>query len=134
MLKTIVVPGFVALIMALTLVAQSEADYSGWMKDVAATKGKVTKGIAAKQNADVATDADHLATVFKQVGAFWSSRNANDAVTLAKTAETAATDLSAAAKAGDDAKMQSSLQAINGTCSACHMAHRDGTPGNFKIK
>ena len=118
--------------MALTLVAQSEADYSGWMKDVAATKGKITKGIAAKQ--DVAADAEHLAGVFKQVGAFWSSRNASDAVTLSKTAETAATDLAAAAKAGDDAKVQTSLQAINGTCSTCHMAHREGTPGNFKIK
>jgi hypothetical protein len=134
MMKTIVLPGFLALMLALTLVAQSEADYAGWMKDVAATKGKVTKGIAAKQNADVEKDAAHLASVFKQVGAFWTSRNASDAVTLAKTAETGATDLAAAAKAGDDAKMTSSLQAINGTCSACHMAHREGTPGSFKIK
>jgi hypothetical protein len=54
MKKTIVVPGFLALGFALCLVAQSDADYSGWMKDVAATKGKITKGIAAKQNAEVA--------------------------------------------------------------------------------
>ena len=94
----------------------------------------MTKGIAAKQNADVATDAAHLADIFKQVGAFWSSRNTGDAVTLAKTAETSATDLSAAAKAGDEAKMQSSVQALNGTCGACHMAHREGSPGSFKIK
>ena len=134
MMKTVVLPGFLALGFALALIGQTEADYSGWMKDVGATKGKLTKGIAAKQNSDVATDADHLAGVFKQVGAFWSSRNASDAVTLAKTAETAASDLATAAKAGDDAKMQSSLQAINGTCSACHMAHREGSPGNFKIK
>jgi hypothetical protein len=109
MTKTIVVPGFLALGFAVCLVAQSEADYSGWMKDVAATKGKITKGIAAKQNADVATDAAHLAGVFKQVGAFWTGRNASDAVTIAMNAETAANDLAAAAKAGDDAKMQSSL-------------------------
>ncbi len=69
-----------------------------------------TKGIAAKQNADVATDAAHLAGVFKQVGAFWTSRKTADAIELSKTAETAANDLSAAAKAGDEAKMQSSLQ------------------------
>ena len=134
MTKTIVVPGFLALGFAVCLVAQSEADYSGWMKDVAATKGKITKGIAAKQNADVATDAAHLAGVFKQVGAFWAGRNASDAVTIAANAETAANDLAAAAKAGDDAKMQSSLKAVNGSCGACHMAHREGTGGNYKIK
>lgn len=134
MTKTIVVPGFLALGFALCLVAQSDADYSGWMKDVAATKGKITKGIAAKQNAEVATDAEHLAGVFKQVGAFWAGRNTSDAVTIAASAETAANDLAAAAKAGDDAKMQSSLKTVNGTCGACHMAHREGTGGNFKIK
>jgi hypothetical protein len=134
MIKTIVLPGFVALGLALTMIAQTEADYPGLMKDIAATRGKITKGIAAKQNAEVATDAAHLAGVFKQVGAFWTSRNTADAIALAKTAETAANDLSAAAKAGDEAKMQSSLQAVNGTCAGCHMAHREGSPGSFKIK
>jgi hypothetical protein len=133
MTKAIVVPGLLALGFALCLVAQSEADYSGWMKDIAATKGKITKGIAAK-GADVAADATHLAANFKQVGAFWAGRNVSDAVTLAKNAEAAANDLAAAAKAGDDAKVQSSLQAINGACGGCHMAHREGSPGSFKIK
>ena len=134
MIKTVALPGFVALGFALTMIAQTEADYPGLMKDIAATRGKITKGIAAKQNAEVATDAAHLAGVFKQVGAFWTSRNVADAIELSKTAETAANDLSAAAKGGDEAKMQSSLQAIGGTCSGCHMAHREGSPGNFKIK
>ena len=132
--KTMVLPGLLALGFAVCLVAQSEADYSGWMKDVAATKGKVTKGIAAKQNDDVATDATHLAGLFKQMGAFWAGRSVSDAETIAKGAETAANDLAAAAKAGDDAKIQSSLQAVNGTCAACHKVHREGTPGSFKIK
>jgi len=126
MLKAIAIPGLLALGLAVCVVAQTEADYPGYMKDVAATKQKVTKGIAAKQNADVATDASHLSDVFKQVGAFWTARNTPDAVAFAKTAETAASDISAAAKAGDDAKMASSLQALNGTCAGCHMAHRDG--------
>jgi hypothetical protein len=133
MTKTIVVPGLLAFGFALCLVAQSEADYSGWMKDIAATKGKITKGIAAK-GPDVATDATHLAGDFKQVGEFWAGRHVSDAETLAKNAETAANDLAAAAKAGDDAKVQSSLQALNGTCAACHMAHREGSAGSFKIK
>jgi hypothetical protein len=105
MTKTIVLPGLLALGFSLCLVAQNEADYSGWMKDVAATRGKVTKGIAAKQNADVATDAAHLADLFKQVGAFWTGRKVSDAETFAKNAETAANDLAAAAKGGEEAKI-----------------------------
>lgn len=134
MMKTIVLPGVVALGLALTVVAQTEAEYPGLMKDAAATKGKVQKGIAAKQNAEVATDAAHLASVFKQIGAFWAGRKADDAVAFSKTAENAANDIVTAAKAGDEAKMQSSIQAINGTCGGCHSAHREGSPGSFKIK
>lgn len=104
------------------------------MKDIGATKGKITKGIAAKQYPDVATDAAHLAHLFMRVGEFWAGRKVSDAETIAKTGETGATDLAAAAKAGDDAKIQSSLQAINGTCGGCHGAHREGMPGNYKIK
>jgi len=134
MKKTIILPALLACGFAVCMVAQSEADYSGWMKDVGATKGKVTKEIAAKQTTEAASDASHLADIFKQVGAFWAGRNASDAVTMAKDAETASNDLAAAAKAGDEAKMQSSMQALNGTCGGCHKAHREGTPGSFKIK
>jgi cytochrome c556 len=88
----------------------------------------------SKSNSDVADGATHLAGLFKQVGAFWAGRNVNDAVAVAKNAETASNDLAAAAKAGDDAKMQSAMQTVNGACGTCHMAHRDGAPGSFKIK
>jgi cytochrome c556 len=134
MKTTLVLPALLALGFGVCVVAQTEADYSGWMKDVGATKGKLAKAVKGKDNAGASTDAMHLADLFKQVGAFWSGRNASDAVTIAKNAETASNDLAAAAKAGDDAKMESSLQAINGSCGACHMAHREGSPGNFKIK
>lgn len=76
----------------------------------------------------------HLAADFKQVGAFWAERNVSDAATFSKTPETAANDLAAAVQAGDDAKVQSALQTINGTCGGCHMAHREGSSGSFKMK
>jgi len=134
MRKTIVLPALLALGFAVCVVAQTEADYSGWMKDIAKTKGGVKKGIESKSNSDVADAATHMAGLFKQVGAFWAGRNASDAVTIAKNAETASNDLAAAAKAGDDAKVQSSFQAIGTSCGACHMAHRGGAPPNFTIK
>jgi cytochrome c556 len=135
MKKTIVLPVLLALGFAVCVIAQSEADYSGWMKDVAATKGKVKKAMDSKSNSDVAENATHWAGLFKQVGAFWAGRNVSDAVAIAKGAETASNDLAAAAKAGDDAKMASAMQTVSGACGTCHMAHREGAaPGSFKIK
>ncbi|HUI78209.1 MAG TPA: cytochrome c [Bryobacteraceae bacterium] len=134
MRKTIVLPVLLALGLAVCVVAQTDADYSGWMKDIAKSKGGVKKAIESKSNSDVADGATHMAGLFKQVGGFWAKRNASDAVTIAKNAESASNDLAAAAKAGDDAKIASSFQAVGAACGACHMAHRDGSPGNFTIK
>ena len=134
MKKTIVLPVLLALGLAVCVVAQTDADYSGWMKDIAKTKGGIKKGIDSKSNTDVADGATHMAGLFKQVGGFWAAKKASDAVTIAKNAETASNDLAAAAKAGDDAKMASSFATVGAACGACHMAHRDGAPGSFTIK
>lgn len=130
---TVVLPVVLALGFSVCVIAQSEADYSGWMKDIAKTKGKLTKGVASK-SADVPEDAEHLAGLFAQVVTFWQGRNASDAVGIAKKAEAASHELADAAKAGDDAKEQANLATINGACGQCHMAHREGSQGNFSIK
>jgi len=104
------------------------------MKDIAKTKGKVTKEVAAKQNTEVATDAEHLASDFKQVGSYLTSKNMSDAANMAKNAEKASDDLASAAKASDAGKMESSLQTLNMSCGECHMAHRGGSPGSYTIK
>ncbi|HTW68063.1 MAG TPA: cytochrome c [Bryobacteraceae bacterium] len=134
MKTTHILPILLALGFGICLVAQTEADYPGWMKDVAATKGKLSKDVKGKQNAEAATEAKHLASLYDQLSTFWSGRKASDAVTIAKNGATASNELAAAANAGDEAKMESSLQTINGTCGACHRAHREGSPGSFKIK
>jgi len=134
MKRTLLLPALLALGFGICVVAQTEADYSGWMKDVAATKGKVGKAVAAKQNEEVATGATHLAGLFKQVGAFFTGRNMSDAASIAQSAASASSDLAAAAKAGDDAKIASSMQEVNAACGTCHAAHRGGTAGSYTIK
>jgi len=104
------------------------------MKDIGATNQKIRKGVAAKQMDGVATDAAHLAEIYANLVKFWEARKADDAVTVAKTGESAAKAIAEAAKAGDESKVQSSMMAIGGTCNGCHMAHRGGSPGNFVIK
>ena len=134
MRKTFVLPVLLALGLAVCVVAQTEGEYSGWMKDIAKTKGGVKKAIDSKSNTEVAEGASHLAGLFKEVSGFWKGKNASDAVTIADNAESAANELAAAAKAGDESKIQSSFQAVGMACGACHMAHRGGSPGNFTIK
>jgi hypothetical protein len=134
MIKTVVLPALLAIGMGVGLWAQSDEDYKGWMKDIGATNSKIRKGVAAKQMDGVATDATHLAEIYGSLAKFWETRKADDAVTVAKTGESAAKAIADAAKAGDEAKVQSSMMTIGGTCNGCHMAHRAGSPGNFTIK
>jgi cytochrome c556 len=83
-----------------------------------------------------AADADKLADIFKQVGEFWQKRGgADDAVASSQKAVTAASALSAAAKAGNMEQVTAELKNLNSTCGGCHMAHRDRVEGGgFKIK
>jgi cytochrome c556 len=134
MKTTLVLPALLALGFAVCVVAQTEAEYSGWMKDIAKTKGALTKAVKGKENAEASTNAMHLSGLFKQVEGYFTSHNMSDAAGLAKSAQTASDSIAAAAKAGDDAKAESELQTLSGTCGQCHMAHREGSPGNFKIK
>jgi hypothetical protein len=134
MRKTIVLPALLALGFAVCVVAQTESDFSGWMKQVAATNGAVKKAVASKDNAAVAMSADTLSGIFGQVAAYFSSHNIADGADKAKAAQKASMDLAAAAKSGDDAKVASAAGAVGGSCAGCHMAHRDGSPGAFKIK
>jgi len=135
MKKHIVLPSLLALGMAFCVYAQTEADFQGWMKDVAATNGKTKKAVADKSGADVATNAQHLEGIFKEVGAFFAKRGgADDAVAIAKKGETAAHDLAAAGTANDAEKMAAAAATVGSTCGACHMAHRDGAAGAYKIK
>ena len=114
--------------------AQTDAEYSGLMKKVAGTKGKMAKAVKGKMNDEAASEAMSLAGLYKELASFWSTRKNSDAESIAKEGETAASGLAAAAKAGNEAKMESELQTINGTCGNCHMKYREGSPGSFKIK
>ena len=135
MKKHILVPSLLALGMALCVFAQTEADYQGWMKDIAATAKKGRDAVQSKSGADAAAAGQHLEMIYKQVGAFFAKRGgADDAVQIARKGETAAHDLAAAGTANDADKMAASMQTINGTCGGCHMAHREGAAGAYKIK
>jgi hypothetical protein len=125
--------GAVALLVGV-LLAQSDADYQGWMKTVNATNQSMKKNLAAKDAAAVSADATKLSDTFKEVEGFWEKRGASDAVNLAKQAQTAAASVSRDAAAGNLDQAATDANGITATCGPCHMAHREKGDSGFKIK
>jgi hypothetical protein len=115
----------IAALAAMSL-AQDAAEYKTWMKSVPPS---ITAIRNATDNAAATADATKLADTFDKVAAFWKAKNADDAVTLAQTARDAAKAI--ASGSGDKA---ANLQKLQGTCGACHRAHREGSAPDFTIK
>jgi len=106
--------------------AQDDAQYQTWMKSMQPSMRAIR---GAADNAAAAPEATKLADTFDKVATFWKARHADDAVKLAETGRDAAKAI--ASGSGDKA---ANLQTIQGTCGACHSAHREGTAPDFKIK
>jgi len=128
-----IVAVFTALVVVGVL-AQSESDYQGWMKSNGATMGSLNKKIAAKDGAGAAADAEKLEATFKQVEDFWKKRGADDAVNFAMKGQMAAESIAKDASAGNFDQAAADVKSLQANCGGCHMAHREGSPGAFKIK
>ena len=127
-----------AIVTGLLIVgalAQSESDYQAWMKSNPVNMGSLNKNIAAKDGAAAAADAQKLEATFKQVEDFWKKRGgADDAVNFAMKAQMAAAAVAKDASGGNFDQAAADVKSLQGNCGGCHMAHREGTPGSFKIK
>ena len=126
---------FTATAVFFVLLAQSDADYQGWMKSAVAAKGKVAKGIAAKDKSGTAADAKVMEDSFEQIEKYWEKKGAADAVGFAKQARTGSANIAKAAAAGDFDAANTAMASVGGACGGCHMAHRGKNPdGAFQIK
>lgn len=128
-----VLVALLATVMFFVLLAQTDADYMGWMKAAVASKGKVAKGIAAKDKG-VATDAKVMEDSFKGIEDYWTKKGAADATGFAKTARTASADIAKAVADGDFDAASAAMTKLGGTCGGCHMAHRAKGDSGFQIK
>ena len=132
MIKVLV--ALLATVTFFVLLAQSDADYMGFMKSAVASKGKVAKGIAAKDKGTVETEAKAMESSFKQIEDYWTKKGAADATGFAKQAVAASGDIAKAAAAGDFDAANTAMMALGGTCGGCHMAHRSKGASGFEIK
>jgi len=122
-------------VIAGVMLAQTEADFSGWMKGVAAANKGVKGAITAKDAPAVAAAAKTLEDSFKQVETFFSKKGTADAAAWAKANHEAASAMGKAATAGNWDAAGASAATIAGSCNTCHAAHRDGAKGGpYTIK
>lgn len=132
-----VIKVLVALFATVTfcvLLAQSDAEYMGWMKSAVASKGKVAKGIAAKDKGTVETEAKSMEESFTHIEDYWTKKGAADATGFAKQAVAASADIAKAGAAGDFDAANAAMMTLGGTCGGCHMAHRSKGASGFEIK
>ena len=123
-----------AALAAFGLFAQDEAAYEKEMKSMDQHAGVLRK-LQAKTGDEAASNAEQLVRLYASTHQFWARRNVEDAVKWAEEGKAAATELAAAAKAGDAAKAEAAFKALGGTCRSCHTAHREKLPdGTYRIK
>src|SRR4029079_1200359 len=122
-------------VIAGVMLAQTEADFSGWMKGVAAANKGVKGAVAAKDGPPLTAAAKTLEDSFKQVETFFSKKGVADAASWAKANHEAAAAMGKAATAGNWDAASPSAPTIAGSCNTCHAAHRDGAKGGpYTIK
>ena len=113
----------------------SEEDYSKAMKEVGMTNGALRKSLATPSEADAATAAARLETIFKDVQAYWESKKVEDAATFAKNAVAASQAVSKAVAAHDMAAANTAAATLAQQCMGCHKEHREQLPDkSFKMK
>ena len=117
------------------LLAQSESDFSGWMKQVAATSKNAKANATAKDAKAISADAKTFEGIFKQVEAYFTKAGIADGAAQAKAVHTAASAAAKAADAGNVDAAVASMNTVTGSCNGCHMVHREGEKGGpYKIK
>ena len=121
--------------LALTLVAQSEAELSPIMKDVAATQTKMRMDMMSGAAADVAADAEKLQGNFTKAMGIFKALKAQDAVEAAKANADAAGEIVKAAKANNLEAAKAPAGTIQKSCKSCHDVHREQLPDkSYKFK
>jgi hypothetical protein len=120
-------------LMPVAARAQNDADHKAWMKQVDKTNGKLKKELKDKSS-DAADDATKMAELFTQIGDFWQTRKADDAVKFAGDSASSYKQIGAFATAGQFEEASAELKSSEANCSGCHKAHRSITIHGAEIK
>ncbi len=120
----------VTMAMPVTATAEEQSAFQASMKSLQPMVTLVRTAITERKNEDVAKEAEKLTAVFDTVAAFWEKQHNADALKFAKAAVE-----SSAAVAASTAQIDQvlALRKVSEACSGCHLSHRSGKQGSFKI-
>jgi hypothetical protein len=130
-----VAAGIALFCASVLLFADDLSTYQPLMKGGATAAGALGKGVEAGNAAEASKQAKVVADYFGGMAAFWSQKQADDAVAFCVDVITNANQISALAEAGDMSGVPAKLEALRGNCKSCHAAHRDkAADGSWVIK
>ena len=133
-MKRFLLIGSCVMAFGITMAAQDDADYQGWMKSVGATVGSLRKNLEAKNGDAASADAKKLQEIFGHVHDYWLKKNVDDATKFASGAGEGFGTLADQAAAGKFDDASATLKTTSANCGGCHTAHREKTADGFKIK
>jgi cytochrome c556 len=121
--------------LGVTVAAQDNAEYQGWMKSVGATSGSLRKNLEAKDAGAAAADAKKLQEIFGHVHGYWNDKHVEDAMKFAMAAGMGFGEVAELAEAGKFDDASAKLKTTSANCGGCHTAHREkAADGTWKIK
>lgn len=117
--------------------AEQYPEFTAWMKAAGRTADALTKA-ENKTGPQVVRAAERLASVYDEMIGFWRQQDPDDAADAVKWSEqgkAAALELANAANAGNAERAAAAWKRLDGTCTACHEAHRVQAPdGTYRFK
>ena len=103
--------------------APTADEHKAWMDDAGVAQEDLRDALQAKEGAKVAAAAVTIESLMAKTEAYWAGKNASDIVTLARESRALATQVAAAAQAGQLDQSDAAFTKMNANCSACHDLH-----------
>jgi hypothetical protein len=113
----------------------SDSVYVDTMKEIGLLSQQFRENLEGGTRASAARDAARLQVLFGDVLTYWEARRVRDAMDGSRTAVAAAAAAVKALTANDLTTAGNAQKTLQGTCRACHMAHRERLPdGTYRFK
>jgi hypothetical protein len=121
----------VKMLKPLELSDADKTQFQAWMKGMQGLVTGVRTVIVSKDKTPLKENADKLAAQFDNVSKFLAAHQSKDAAEFADSARDAAKSIG-----GLDVQVEQilALRKVQEACSNCHVAHRAGKQGDYKIQ
>jgi hypothetical protein len=121
----------IKMLSPLPLSDEEQKQFQTLMKGMQAQVTAVRNVIIAKDKTPLAAESDKLAARFEEVRTFLDAHHSADGKQFAETARDAAKSI---ADAPTQVEQILALRKVTDTCAGCHLAHRAGKQGEYKIQ